>query len=192
VARGQSALDAGLLMMPQGLGAALGMNRAGRLTDRVGGGRIVLVGLTMLMVGTIPFTQVTATTPYWVLELALLLRGAGLGFTMMPAMAAAYSTLQRQQVPRATPMLNVLQRVGGSLGTAVLAVVLENQLGTGIAGAHSAGAGSGARLAAAFAHTYWWAFGATAVALVPAFLLAREQRRAAREPDAVQPAPAVG
>jgi EmrB/QacA subfamily drug resistance transporter len=180
IARGQSPLEAGLLMMPQGLGAALGMNRAGKLTDRLGGGRIVLAGLVMLMVGTLPFTQVTANTPYWVLELGLVARGAGLGFTMMPAMAAAYSTLKRSQVPRATPMLNVIQRVGGSLGTAVLAVVLENQLGAGIAGARPGAAPSADEAAAAFAHTYWWAFGATAIALVPAYLLARAQRATAR------------
>ena len=189
VARGESAFDAGLLMIPQGLGAALGMNRAGKLTDRVGGGRIVLAGLAMLMVGTLPFTQVTATTPYWLLEIGLVLRGAGLGFTMMPAMAAAYATLQRSQVPRATPMLNVIQRVGGSLGTAVLAVVLENQLGAGIAQARQSGKGGG-QLAGAFAHTYWWAFGATAIALVPACFLARAQRdTAAATPKDAQPAP---
>ena len=39
VARGESALTAGLLMAPQGLGAAMAMPLAGRLTDRVGGGR---------------------------------------------------------------------------------------------------------------------------------------------------------
>ena len=40
VARGESALTAGLLMAPQGVGAALAMPLAGRLTDRVGGGRV--------------------------------------------------------------------------------------------------------------------------------------------------------
>ena len=45
IVRGQSALDAGLLMVPQGLGAMLTMPIAGRLTDRTGAGRIVLVGL---------------------------------------------------------------------------------------------------------------------------------------------------
>ncbi|MGZ4203102.1 MAG: MDR family MFS transporter [Thermoleophilaceae bacterium] len=192
LARGQSALDAGLLMMPQGIGAAVGMNRAGRLTDRVGGGRIVLIGLVTLMIGTIPFTQVTAGTPYWVLELALLVRGVGLGFTMMPAMAAAYATLHRREVPRATPMLNMLQRVGGSLGTAVLAVVLENQLGAGVAEARRGAAVPADQIAGAFAHTYWWAFGATALALVPAFLLARSQRAARRDADGVHPAPVAG
>ena len=67
VARGESALEAGLLMAPQGVGAALGMNRAGRLTDRVGGGRVVVPGLLMLMLGTVVFTQVSADTSYWLL-----------------------------------------------------------------------------------------------------------------------------
>ena len=47
---------------------------------------------------------------------------------MMPAMAAAYATLTRNQVPRATPALNVLQRVGGSIGAALLIVILQNRI----------------------------------------------------------------
>ena len=128
VARGESPLHAGLLVAPQGLGAAFAMRFSGRMTDRVGGGRVVLIGLTILTVATIPFGLIAAGTPYWLLALCVLARGVGLGFTMMPAMAAAYATLEHQQVPRATPMLNVVQRVGGSIGTAVLAVVLQRQL----------------------------------------------------------------
>jgi EmrB/QacA subfamily drug resistance transporter len=183
IGRGLSPLDAGLLMAPQGLGAALGMNRGGRLTDRVGGGPVVIAGLVALMLGTVAFTQVRPDTSYWVLEASLFVRGIGLGFTMMPAMAAAYSTLERWQVPRATPMLNVVQRVGGSLGTAVLAVVLQHQLSN--AGSRSPGA-----VAKAFGHTYWWAMAITAIAIVPALVLARAQRsRPASAPAAV---PTVG
>jgi EmrB/QacA subfamily drug resistance transporter len=177
ISRGLSPLDAGLLMAPQGLGAALGMNRAGRLTDRVGGGPVCIAGLIALMVGTIAFTQVRAGTPYWVLELSLFVRGIGLGFSMMPAMAAAYSTLERWQVPRATPLLNVMQRVGGSLGTAVLAVVLQHQL---------VDARGPEAVAAGFGDTYWWAMAITALALAPALVLARAQRRS---PAAGAPAP---
>ena len=74
------------------------------------------------------------------------------------------------------PMLNVIQRVGGSLGTAVLAVVLETQLR-----AVTPGRGS---VADAFAHTYWWAFGACALAVVPALVLARTQPRQTTRPEA--------
>ncbi len=186
IARGQSPLEAGLLMAPQGLGAALGMNRAGRLTDRIGGGPVVVAGLIMLMGGTIAFTQVGANTSYGLLEASLVLRGVGLGFTMMPAMAAAYSTLERPQVPRATPMLNVVQRIGGSLGTAILAVVLQRQLG----GEVRTGAGTPTAVAAAFAHTYWWTMAITALAVIPAVVLAFAQRaHARREAAATTSAP---
>ncbi len=181
VARGLSPLDAGLLLAPQGIGAAIAMHFSGRLTDRVGGGPVVLCGLLVLALGTFPFTQVGADTPYGLLGVAVMVRGIGLGFTMMPAMASAYALLQRHQVPRATPMLNVLQRVGGSIGVAVMAVVLDRQL----AGAHSP-----AQAAAGFAHTYWWSLGLVLAALIPATVLALEQRKvrarqAAPPPDGV-------
>ncbi len=204
VGRGESALTAGLLMAPQGVGAALGMNRAGKLVDRIGGGRVVLAGLATLMVGTIAFTPVDPDTSFWILGASLVLRGFGLGFTMMPAMAAAYATIGREQVPRATPMLNVVQRVGGSLGTAILAVVLQRQLAaqTGGGGGASLGAipdsareRAAGPLATAFGHTYWWAMAMTAVAVIPAAVLAVTERRAARarEPAApFEPASANG
>jgi len=201
IARGESPLSAGLLMAPQGVGAALGMNRAGKLVDRIGGGRVVIPGLLMLMAGTVAFTQVGPGTSFWLLGGSLVLRGLGLGFTMMPAMAAAYATIGREQVPRATPMLNVLQRVGGSLGTAVLAVVLQRQIttqlggGGGGRGGGSVGAISDAAraraagpLATAFAHTYWWAMAMTALAVVPAAVLAVTERQAKREKAAAEAA----
>ncbi len=55
--RGQSALHAGLLMIPGGVGAGLAMPIAGRITDRNGAGRVVLVGLVLVlisMVGLVP------------------------------------------------------------------------------------------------------------------------------------------
>jgi EmrB/QacA subfamily drug resistance transporter len=191
VARGESALTAGLLMAPQGLGAAMAMPIAGRLTDRVGGGRVALVGLVVMTLGTLPFAFIGASTPYGLLAAVLVVRGIGMGGTMMPAMAAAFATLERPQVPRATSALNAIQRVGGSIGTALLAVVLQHQIVTGL-GARGGGqdtlrrlpAGVRARvadpLAAAFAHTFWWAVGLSVIAVIPAGILAVSQQRARR------------
>ena len=110
------------------------------------------------------------------------------------------ATLESQQVPRATPMLNVVQRIGGSIGTAALAVVLQRQLvgaipggSGGLGNVQSAPAAARERLAeplaTAFAHTYWWALALTAVAFVPATVLAvtegreRRARAAAGTPE---------
>ena len=194
VARGESALTAGLLMAPQGLGAAMAMPLAGRLTDTLGGGRVAVVGLAVLTLGTIPFAFLEADSSYTVLALLLVVRGLGIGASMMPAMAAAYATLEREQVPRATSSLNALQRIGGSIGTAVLAVVLQGEIKDQLATAQvgeSAPAASGTLerlpeelrsrlaepLAAAFASTFWWAVAISVLALVPATILALSQRR---------------
>jgi EmrB/QacA subfamily drug resistance transporter len=200
LARGTSALTAGLLMAPQGVGAAAVMPFAGSLTDRVGGGRVALGGVLVMAVGTIPFVAVGATTPYALLAVFLVVRGVGLGGAMMPAMAAAYATLRPDEVPRATGALNAIQRVGGSIGTALLAVVLQHQVaaafpgtptGGGLGAIAGAASGAAAPLAAAFADTFWWALGLCLVAAIPAAILARAQRRAAAG-EAPRPVGAAG
>ncbi len=194
VDRGESALAAGLLMAPQGVGAAFAMPFAGKLTDRIGGGRVSLAGLVLVTLSTIPFASISASTSYQLLAPMLVVRGVGIGCAMMPAMAAAYATLSHADVPRATSALNVLQRVGGSVGTALLAVVLQHEIRVQLAGAGGAAGGSGVLqrvpddvraqiaepLATAFGNTFWWAVGMSAVALVPATILARSQRRERR------------
>ena len=52
VVRGESALNAGLLLAPQGIGAAMAMPIAGRLTDRLGAGKIVPLGVIVALIGT--------------------------------------------------------------------------------------------------------------------------------------------
>jgi EmrB/QacA subfamily drug resistance transporter len=200
VVRGDSALDAGLLLAPQGLGAMVTMPIAGRLTDRTGAGRIVLVGLALVMIGTIPYAFVKADSSYWLLGAALFVRGMGMGATMMPAMSAAYQTLTRAAVARATTALNIVQRVGGSIGTAVLAVVLQHEITSRLpAGTDTAGGALGAvqnvpasaraqiapPVSAAFAHTFWWALGATVIAVIPALMLPRELPEPAEREDPV-------
>ena len=164
VARGESALTAGLLQAPQGLGVALAMPFTGVLTDKIGGGRVTLFGLAVLTVSSIPLAMLEPGTSLASIGGVLFVRGIGVGATMMPAMAAAYAVLDHAAVPRATSALNVIQRVGGSIGTALLAVVLQHQL----AGAHTRAA-----VAHGFGHAFWWAIALTAVAALPALVLVR-------------------
>jgi EmrB/QacA subfamily drug resistance transporter len=204
VAKGYTPLHAGLLLAPQGLGVALAMPFTGVLTDKVGGGKVALVGISVLSIATIPFALLdTSTSGFW-LELVLLVRGLGVGATFMPSMAAAYATLDHDAVPRATSALNVIQRVGGSLGTAILAVILQHEIASELPGAASGGgfgAAEGAVPAAAraplhhaFATTFWWSLVMTLVALVPTIALVRATRKAKTPASAPQatPDPVVG
>jgi MFS family permease len=153
------------------------MGISGRMTDRIGGGRVALLGLGVTLLTTIPFVALTASTSYLDIGGAMIARGYGLGLTMMPAMTAAYSRLRPSDIAHATPQLNVLQRVGGSIGTALLTVVLQQGLTNG---AHTA-----AGAADAFGHTYLWVLGLTAIAAVPALVLARAEREHPVAPAAI-------
>jgi MFS family permease len=181
--RGQSALQSGLLLAPQGLGAMLVMPIAGQLTDKTGVGRIVLVGLGLVALSTLALTQLGGDTSYWLLGADLFVMGMGMGSSMMPLMSGAMQTLRRAAVARASTALNIIQQVGASIGTAVMSVILVAALKDRLPGAPSggglgqSGAGLPARtrdlMADAFAHTYWWALGLLALALLAALLLPR-------------------
>jgi EmrB/QacA subfamily drug resistance transporter len=196
VARGQSALDAGLLLIPQGIGAALTMPIGGRIVDRAGALWVVAPGLLAIAAGMLFFSQVEAETPLWQLSGASFVIGLGMGSSMMPTMAAAYQTLTRAQVARATTTFNIIQRGGGALGMALFSVVLANQLADRLPGAAGAGEGLAAAqgvppaaraqaaplLAEAFGHTFTWAAAVLALAIVPAAFLPRHRPS---QPDAV-------
>ncbi len=170
--RHESVVDTGLLTAPQGLGMAVIMPLAGKLSDRLGGGPLALFGVVLTTLATIPFGMIGAHTSILYLSVAMFVRGIGIGFAFMPAMAAAFAALDRTELAHATPQLNVLQRVGGSIGTAVLAVVLQRALD----GAHTLSAQAGA-----YGTAFWASAGLTALAIVPCIILVRAERRARAE-----------
>jgi MFS family permease len=188
IVRGQSPLDTGILLIPQGLGAALALPIAGMLTDRIGARRVVPAAIGLALLGVAGYTQITVSTPLWFLAGALFVLGAGLGAMFTPLMAVAFQELSPQAMPRATSAINVIQRLAGSLGTALLAVVLQRSIAAQLPGFHGDLAQARAlaainpthttpALAHAFGTTFWVAFGLTTLALIPALLLPKPPRK---------------
>jgi EmrB/QacA subfamily drug resistance transporter len=189
--RGRSPLETGLLLIPQGAGAAVAIAIAGTLTDRLGARRVVPFGVLLAAAGTAAYTRIDADTPYWYLAAALALIGAGLGATISPTMAAAFDGLGHAEIARASSAINVVQRVAGSVGTALLAVVLQHALDARLAGTRGGidQAGALARrdpvhaapaIAHAFGPPFWVALALTAAALVPALLLPSRREEGGR------------
>ncbi|HXW46666.1 MAG TPA: DHA2 family efflux MFS transporter permease subunit, partial [Streptosporangiaceae bacterium] len=176
-ARGYSALAAGVLLVPQGVGSILPRTIVGRMTDKYGPRLVSLIGIVLAVAGTIPFALATAHTSIAVLAGALFVRGAGLGAATISLMAGAFQGLPRTDVPHASSAVRIMQQVGGSFGAAVLVVILTRQ-----AVAHAAAGTAG--LATAFGHTFWWCVGFTVVAMLPALLMAGRPAPAAIDGNA--------
>ncbi|MGN6168123.1 MAG: DHA2 family efflux MFS transporter permease subunit [Solirubrobacteraceae bacterium] len=186
--RGASALQAGLLLAPGGLGAMLMMPLSGRLTDRYGPTWLPATGLPFVAIGLIPFVFVGAHTSYVLLSAANFVQGLGMGLAMMPNMTAAMQAVPPTAIARTSTAMNIIRQAGASIGTAVLSVILASAITSNLgailgsrasgshpgglatlqhlpAGAHAAIAGP---LADAFGSTFLWALVFILVALIPA------------------------
>lgn len=159
--RGTSVLQAGLLLIPQGIGTLISRAVAGRLSDSVSPRWLAAAGFAVTLAGTVPFAFVGAQTNLWWLMAVLLVRGIGLGIMTIPLMALGFRGLDRHQIPDASILTRVAQQVGGSFGTAVLATILA-------AAATTTGA---VALAGAYQQAFWWATGFTAVGTLIALTL---------------------
>lgn len=167
--RGATALQAGLMLMPQGIGTLISRPIVGRLTDRLGARSIAVVGFLIVAVATVPFGLVGSDTSSWALTLWLTIRGIGLGAVTMPVMVASYVGLDRGQIAHSSVLTRTAQQLGGAFGTAVLAVVLQRTI-------HLAGGGD----VTGFHTAFWWATGFAVLATaLSAWLPGREQVRAA-------------
>ncbi|MEV7712351.1 DHA2 family efflux MFS transporter permease subunit [Streptomyces sp. NPDC088270] len=169
--RGMSAWGAGLLLAPQGLGAAAGSVLVNRTIDRVAPRTLVVTGIGLILLGTVPFTQLGHEPPDIAIASALAVRGIGMAMVGAPVMNIVYSRIEPEFLPRASGALNLLNTVGGSVGTAALAVVLQNRLSA-----------RGPDISGAFGDTFWWVLGFCLFAAAGATRLPRTGPNTPRTP----------
>jgi MFS family permease len=97
--------------------------------DKRGPGYVVLVGISLIAAGMGTFAygvhEHYAYTPVLLIGLAVM--GMGMGCTMMPVSGSAVQSLAPHQVARASTLINVNQQVAGSIGTALMSVILTSQ-----------------------------------------------------------------
>ncbi|HEY5332424.1 MAG TPA: DHA2 family efflux MFS transporter permease subunit [Solirubrobacterales bacterium] len=201
--RGASALEAGLLLAPQGIGAVITMPIAGKLTDRFGPNRLPACGIPLLVIGIAPFAFVTATTSYVLLCSFSFVMGLGMGLAMMPTMTAAMQAVPPAAIARTSTAMNIIRQGGASIGTAILSVILAAYI-TANLGSHATGGASSLEavqklspaeqaavkgpLASAFASSFVWALVLLAVAFIPALFMALGKWKTADAAGAPSPA----
>jgi MFS family permease len=176
----QDPVMTGLLAAPTGVGIAITAPLASRMTDRFGSGRTAFVGALINAIGTVPLLFLGASTSFLWLSAVMLLRGIGIALCMIPAMSAIYRAIPPAKLGDGTTQVNVLNRLGGSIGTAVFTIVLQQAL------THAAPSAAGA--ATAYGDAFRWVLGAGLLMVIPAVFLARAESRLAA--GAVSPAEA--
>ncbi len=130
--RGQSALDAGLAMIPQGLAATVGIVSGSRLYDRIGPRALVTMGLILLTLSNVMLMGISKHTTGWDLAPALLVRGLGFGWSNLILQTVALAAITGRALPKASSLYNATAQVFSSIGVALLSTLFVQQLSSHI------------------------------------------------------------
>lgn len=125
--RGISPLDAGLLMLPGAIVMALMSPITGKLFDKYGGRALAITGLTITVVTTYFFSQLTFETTYSQLLILYTVRMFGMSMVFMPVSTNGLNQLPTRFYPHGTAMNNTLQQVSGAIGTALLVTLMSTR-----------------------------------------------------------------
>jgi MFS family permease len=119
-----TAIEAALALIPQGLGMLVTRPFIGKMIDKVGAKYVVMVSLVLSLIGSVPLIFITDQTSMIWISVVLFIRGTSFGGIMLPLTSDAYTGLDSRQLPEAGVGINIIENLGSSFGSAVIATVV--------------------------------------------------------------------
>lgn len=192
-----SAFVTGLAMLPQGIAMWVGTILGQAVTNERGERTSVLLGMGSLAVSTAVLIWLTPATPAWIIALILCLRGLATGLTVQPLILTCLSGLDPREAPDANTLFNVVERISGSIGIAVLSTLLaardKVRIAQALAGARRAIGGSelllvlARAMTAGFHDVLWVLVVLAALGFLGVLLLPKRRRTGGRRSSASRP-----
>ncbi|WP_243572189.1 MDR family MFS transporter [Bacillus stercoris] len=139
-----TAIEAALALIPQGVGMLVTRPMIGKMIDRIGAKYVVMASLVLSLIGSIPLIFITDKTSMIWISIILFIRGTSFGGIMLPLTSDAYTGLGSKQLPEAGVGIHIIENLGSSFGTAVIATVvatvmqgLQPTIANGLKGYHA-------------------------------------------------------
>jgi EmrB/QacA subfamily drug resistance transporter len=129
-AKGYSAFDTGLIMLPQALAAGLFMPIGGKLFDRLGARPLVVIGMLITTGAAYLLSGINAEDGVIMMMIPLALLGAGMGISMMPLNTHLIQAAPQNLVGRVTSLTNAAQQVMTSFAVAGLSTIVMSRMKT--------------------------------------------------------------
>ncbi|WP_337018276.1 DHA2 family efflux MFS transporter permease subunit [Oceanobacillus massiliensis] len=142
-ARGFTALESGLLMMPGALLMGLLSPVVGKLFDRYGAKWLSVIGIVVILVTTYSYTNLTDATTYMFLIMLYTGRRIGMALFLMPIQTAGLNQLPASLNAHGTAISNTVRQVAGAIGTSLLVTIMTSRTNVHLQELMSAGSTSG-------------------------------------------------
>ncbi len=125
--KGLDEVESGLILLPGSLIMGLLMPITGRLGDRISPRTMGFIGFALLCFFFFEYRNLSIETSNWGIIWPTIVRGVGIAMLIAPLTATAMNAVPKNQAGMASSMLNIIQQVGGSIGIAVLSLVLHRR-----------------------------------------------------------------
>ena len=188
--KGYTPIESGLAFLPMTaavIATATAVNVS--LLRRFGPRPLLTAGMTLGAAGMVGFAQLTTDSSYagHVLP-ALMVTGVGLGAVFASSFSTATYGVEARDTGVASALINTMQQVGGSVGTAVLSSIFADAMASYAAGERPTPELLGAAAVHGYTVAFWVAAGIFAVGAVLVAALIQPVRMPAGEPR-LEPAP---
>jgi DHA2 family multidrug resistance protein len=119
-----SALSAGLVVSPRGIGAILAMPLVGILVSKIDTRYLVTTGFTVFGICSLIWGNITLQIAPWSLIWPIVISGFSLGMVFVPLSVVSLGDLPREQVGNGSGLYNLMRNLGGSVGISVVQTIL--------------------------------------------------------------------
>ncbi|QUL58067.1 DHA2 family efflux MFS transporter permease subunit [Paenibacillus tritici] len=126
-ARGFTAMESGLLLLPGAVIMGALMPVTGKLFDRFGAKWLSIIGLTITILTTLSFVNLTDSTSYSYLMLMSTGRRIGMALLLMPIQTLGLNQLPSRLNSHGTAISNTVRQVAGAVGTSLLVTVMTSR-----------------------------------------------------------------
>ena len=123
-----SALDIGKVFFVAGTASVVVMPLMGRIAPRVDGRLLLVIGVVVVSASQFVASGLTAAAGFWDLVTPNMIRSFGLGFIFIPVSMVALSDLPAAERGNATGLFNLTRELGGSLGTALMGMLVSDDI----------------------------------------------------------------
>jgi MFS transporter, DHA2 family, multidrug resistance protein len=121
---GYPPLQAGIAMMPRGLGSLIGMPVAGLLVGRVDSRKLLTTGFLMIGASSLWLGHINLGAGYWNVFWPQMLQGAGSALLFVPLTTVTMAAISPERMGNATILFNLMRNIGGSVGIALTGTLL--------------------------------------------------------------------
>jgi MFS transporter, DHA2 family, multidrug resistance protein len=135
---GYSALQAGMAMLPRGLGSFLFMPIVGILMSKIEPRKLLAAGLLISAYSLYSLSKLNLNAGYWDIFWPQLLQGTSMGLLFVPLTTITNGPIPKAQMGNATSLFNLMRNIGASIGIAsvITIVARHSQTNTSTLGSH--------------------------------------------------------